>query len=214
MEYASPAWAANLSETHLNTLQTLQNKALKITTGCTNTTPTDHIHHETKVLKIKDHLDLRGTQILAAASTNPQHPLHYMAEHPHMPRNIKTTPSRHYTQILASLPPRPPQTGIKKHIHTQITHSSINKLKNNTLLAARPPDTHPSETSLPREDRVHLARLRCGHHPALLSYQKRWDKSVVDTCPGCNSAPHTIKHIIEDCTTHHKTHHRRLHHTP
>ena len=205
MEYASPAWAANLSGTHLNTLQTLQNKALKTITGCTSTTPTDHIHQETKVLKIKDHLDLRGTQILATASTNPQHPLHYMAEHPHMPRNIKTTPSHRYTQILSSLPPRSPQTGIKKHIHTHITHRSIVTLKDNTLLRARPPDIHPSETSLPREDRVHLARLRCGHHPALLSYQKRLDDSIVEDCPGCNTAPHNIKHIMEDCTAHNHT---------
>ena len=36
---------------------------------------------------------------------------------------------------------------------------------------------------------------------------KRWWKvifptTVSDTCPGCNIAPHTIKHIIEDCTVH------------
>ena len=76
MDYASPAWAPNLTETHLNTLQTIQNRALKIITGCTKTTPTDHLHFETKVLKVKDHLDMRGTQTLAAASTLTDHPLH------------------------------------------------------------------------------------------------------------------------------------------
>ena len=206
MDYASPAWASNLAETHLNTLQTLQNKALKIITGCTATTPTDHLHQETKVLKVKDHLDMRGTQTLAAASTNTDHPLNYMAEHPHTPRNIKTTPKTLYhTQILSSLPPRPPQTSFQKHIHTQITRRSIHSLKDNTQLHARPPDIHPSESSLSREDRVHLARLRCGHHPALLSYQKRLNDTVQDTCPGCNTAPHTIKHIMEDCTAHNHT---------
>ena len=126
-----------------------------------------------------------------------------MAEHPPTPRNIKTTPSTLYhTQILASLPPCPQQTSFQKHIHTQITHRSIQSLKYNTQLQARPPDIHPSESSLPRVDRVHLARLRCGHHPALLSYQKRLDETISDACPGCNTAPHTIKHIIEDCTAH------------
>ncbi|KAK3885147.1 hypothetical protein Pcinc_010628 [Petrolisthes cinctipes] len=206
MDYASPAWASNLTETHHNTLQTIQNRALKTITGCTATTPPDHLHYETKVLKIKDHLDMRGTQTLAAASTNPHHPLHYMAQHPHMPRTIKTTPStRYHSQILSSLTPCPPQTNLQKHIHTQITHQSIQTLKNNTRLHARPPDFHPSESSLPREDRVHLARLRCGHHPALLTYQKRLDRAIVDACPGCNTAPHSINHIIEDCNAHNHT---------
>ena len=126
-----------------------------------------------------------------------------MAEHPHTPRNIKTTPKHRYlTQILPSLPPRPADTSFQKHIHRHITHRSISSLSDNTLLHTRPPDIHPSESSLPREDRVHLARLRCGHHPALLSYQKRLDDRIADTCPDCNTSPHTIKHIIEDCTAH------------
>ena len=145
---------------------------------------------------------MRGTQIHAAASTNPEHPLHYMAEHPHMPRNIKTAPSTHYQQLLESLTPRQPQTSLKKHIHTQITHRSIQTLKPNNQLLTRPPDIHPSESTLPREDWVHLARPRCGHHPALLTYQKRLDGALLDACPGCNTAPHTIKHIMEDCTIH------------
>ena len=203
MNYASPAWAPNLTKTHLNTLQTIQNKALKTITGCTNTTPTDHLHHETKVLRIKDHLDMRGAQTLAAAYTNTAHPLHYIAEHPHTPRNIKTTPKHLYhSQILSSLPPQPPDTSLQKHIHNHITHCSINRLKDNTLLHARPPDIHPSESSLPRKDRVHLARLRCGHHPALLSYQKRLDDRIADNCPSCNTSPHTIQHIMEDCIVH------------
>ena len=175
MDYASPAWASNLAQTHHTTLQTLQNRALKTITGCTQTTRTDHLHHKTKVLKVKNHLELRGTQIIAAASSNPQHPLQYMAEHQGTARNIKKTPSREYTRKLTTLPPCPPRTGIKKHIHTHLTREYIGNLENNRLLGARPPDIHPSETSLPRVDRVHLARLRCGHHPALLSYRKILD---------------------------------------
>ncbi|KAK7058678.1 hypothetical protein SK128_011060, partial [Halocaridina rubra] len=37
---------------------------------------------------------------------------------------------------------------------------------------AQPSNVHPSESFLPCEDGVRLARLRCGPHPALLSYQK------------------------------------------
>ncbi|XP_076055438.1 RCC1 and BTB domain containing protein claret isoform X3 [Oratosquilla oratoria] len=59
------------------------------------------------------------------------------------------------------------------------------------------------------QDRVHLARLRCGHHLALLSYQKRLDDRIVNSCPGCNTSPHTIQHIMEDCIIH--NHARKQH---
>ncbi|MPC71394.1 hypothetical protein E2C01_065670 [Portunus trituberculatus] len=42
--------------------------------------------------------------------------------------------------------------------------------------------------------------MRCENHPALLSYQKRLDDSVSDACPGCKTAPHTMNHIMENCT--------------
>ena len=65
MDYASPAWAPGLSKTHINTLHTTQNYALKMITGCTHTSPTDHIHHDTNILKFEDHLNMRGTQFQA-----------------------------------------------------------------------------------------------------------------------------------------------------
>ena len=128
-----------------------------------------------------------------------------MSNLPRTPRNIKTTPSTRYLTKLSELPPCPPQTSLHNHIHTQITRQSIQSLKDNTQLHGRPPDIHPSESTLPREDRVHLARLRCGHHPALLSYQKRLDDSADDTCPGSITQTPNIKHIMEDCTAHFHT---------
>ena len=81
LEFASPASAPNLPTTHHNTLQTIQNNALRIITGCTQTTPTNHIHYETQVLTLQDHINMQGTQFLAAASTIPNHPCHYMLAH-------------------------------------------------------------------------------------------------------------------------------------
>ena len=73
IDYASPAWAAHLSENHLQTLQTQQNKSLKIITGCTARSNTDHLHWETKVLQTKDHLDMRGTHLPQPAQTKNIH---------------------------------------------------------------------------------------------------------------------------------------------
>ena len=49
------------------------------------------------------------------------------------------------------------------------------------------------------EDRVHLFRLRCGHHNVLLFYRKRIHPEVTDTCPLCHIGAHTIHHIMEEC---------------
>ena len=58
-----------------HTLQIQQNNALRTATGCTKTTPTDHIHRETKILKIRDHMDLKGAQFYNRIKTDTSHPL-------------------------------------------------------------------------------------------------------------------------------------------
>ncbi|XP_076068671.1 armadillo repeat-containing protein 8-like isoform X2 [Oratosquilla oratoria] len=64
--------------------------------------------------------------------------------------------------------------GVYKLLQNLMTTSDttlFDRLKDNTLLHARLPDIHPSESSLPQEDRIHLARLWCGHYP-VLNYQR------------------------------------------
>ena len=46
MDYASPAWAPAISASQLKKLQTIQNTALRIILGSTQTTPIDHLHAE------------------------------------------------------------------------------------------------------------------------------------------------------------------------
>ncbi|KAG0727744.1 hypothetical protein GWK47_034002 [Chionoecetes opilio] len=87
-----------------------------------------YLYHENKVFKVKDHLDVRGTQTLAAATTNLQHLLHYMAHYSHTPRNIKT-----------SLLPCPPQTCLLRHIHTQITTVPSSHSRKTHLSPLHPP---------------------------------------------------------------------------
>ena len=45
-DYTSPVNATNLTTTHHKTMQTVQNKTLRIITGCTKTTPTNHLHYK------------------------------------------------------------------------------------------------------------------------------------------------------------------------
>ena len=52
-----------------------------------------------------------------------------------------------------------------------------------------------------REDRVHLSRLRCGHHPALPSYMNRIGRAPADVCELCLAEPGTVEHVLLHCPT-------------
>lgn len=178
--------------------QVTQNKALRTLTGCTKSTNISHLHHETKILPIKDHLNMKGTQFLASTQ-NPSHPCNFMHHHPPPQRHMKRTTSLHYSEILNNIPPPPANTSLQKHIHNHIATSAIQNLQSNNILQEPPPDIHPSELTLTREMRTHLARLRCGHHPSLNQYKNRLDPTQDPQCPHCNAAPHTTQHLYTSC---------------
>ena len=84
-EYAYAIWSPNASETNIDILQIVQNTALRIATGCTHDTNTQHLHDETNTLPIHQHLQLHASQIRQKAQY-PTHPLHKLTIHAHTPR--------------------------------------------------------------------------------------------------------------------------------
>ena len=92
LEYASTIWSPNASESNIDKLQIVQNTALRIATGCTHDTNTQHLHDETNVLPIHQHLQLRASQIRQTAQ-HPTHPLYKQTIHSHTPRLKKQTTS-------------------------------------------------------------------------------------------------------------------------
>ena len=148
IDYASPAWAPVISNTQLNKLQTTQNTALRIILGCTQSTPIEHLHAETKILSVKQHLDMRGAQFLASATNNPDSPCYYLRNHPPTPRHIKSTPHQYYTRILNTIPPPTNTIHYKKHIHTYLTRLVLNNLPHNKLLDSLLPNITSREIQL------------------------------------------------------------------
>src|SRR5437867_11444683 len=63
IEYASTIWSPVISDTNLHKLQTTQNNALRVITGCTSDTNTQHLHQETKTLPLSNHLKLHASQL-------------------------------------------------------------------------------------------------------------------------------------------------------
>ena len=56
--YAHTASQPLLKYTNLNKLQVTQNAAIRAAIGYTKTTPNDHVHQETKIFKMQDHIDM------------------------------------------------------------------------------------------------------------------------------------------------------------
>ncbi len=73
VNYCWPVWTPALTETSWNHLQTAQNAALRTAIGCHQMTDIDHLHHESKVMKVKDPCDMLSKQFLLATQ-KPAHP--------------------------------------------------------------------------------------------------------------------------------------------
>ena len=89
--YAAPVWFPNTAAYNIEKLQRVQNLALRVATGCIGRTPIPHLHEETRVLPINDHLSLLCQQFLARV-LQPGHPSHNLATtRSSGPKGIKAT---------------------------------------------------------------------------------------------------------------------------
>ena len=145
-------------------------------------------------------MDMRGTQAYTS-TTSPTHPLHYMQTPTRTSRHHHTTPAEHYRSLHLSLPPRPRGLSERAHIHREFTARSLAAYPDNSLLGSHPPPVDPSEKSLPREDRVHLSQLRCGHHTSFPYYMHKIRLAPTATCSLCNQAEGTVGHVFLHCPT-------------
>ena len=62
LEYASSIWSLLASSTSINKLHVMQNAALRTATGCIQDTNIQHLHDETLILHIREHLQLHASQ--------------------------------------------------------------------------------------------------------------------------------------------------------
>ena len=204
LEYASTIWSPNASETNIDKLQIVQNTALRIATGCTHDTNTQHLHDETNVLPIHQHLQLHASQIRQKAQ-HPTHPLHKLTIDPHTPRLKKQTTFNNinYTTNIDTHPDTVTQqiSANSTQIHTSIVQTHLMQRNHNKLIHQHAPKISPSELSLPRETRRTLAQLRTNKSPILISYLHKVDETHHPSplCPLCKTHPHTTDHLF-NCT--------------
>ena len=65
VNYSAPVWSTNASDTNLEKMQPTQNEALRIIRGSHKMSSIDHLHSETNLLLVNDHLNLLSEQYLS-----------------------------------------------------------------------------------------------------------------------------------------------------
>ena len=132
-------------------------------------------------------------------ATNPDHP----CSHLHNPRitssRLRNTPASSFTTLLSSIPPTPLNRNNNAWIHQQSVSTYLESAPQNSLLGESPPQTSGDELLLSRANRVHLARLRCGHHPSIPAYEHRIRPDLDPSCRWCRGDPETVLHLFEEC---------------
>ena len=98
--YAAPIWFPNTSTSLVQKLQTIQNSALRIATGCVRMASIDPFHEETEMLPVQDHLSLICYQYLARA-LQPNNPSHSVITSPSGSRDMKQTLQSRFLHSVA-----------------------------------------------------------------------------------------------------------------
>ena len=193
--YAAPVWSTNASESNIGKIQRTQNDALRIITGSHKMSSIDHIHSETKMLQVEDHLNLLSAQYLVQCLDTEN--IHHITRMDLPPREMKETIlTRHFQTVLPLL-----ANNRKDTLQTSFVNTAIGNMKDNRELNNRLPSINDKETLLSRRQRTTLSQLSSGHCKLLNSYKKRLNQSDSSSCPDCGMHPQDVPHLF-DCMDH------------
>ena len=195
-------WSPIVCNTNLNKLQVIQNNALRLATGCTKDTNQQHLHEETKVLPINQHLILHASQ-LRQKSQLPSHPLNDLTKPIVSKRLLKSTiyKNSNYTINFDTEPINTTIETIKDNmtsIHSKIVTDYLDNRDINKIINVRAPEIHKSELTLCRKTRRTLAQLRTGKSPILNTYKDKIDPVNYPSplCPLCINSEHNTQHLF------------------
>ena len=163
LEYRSTIWSLIISDTNTNKLQSVLNTALLITTGCMQDTSIQHLHEQTSILPIKQHLALHASQLRQKAQ-HTEHTLHQLTLQPHQSRNMKQTifHNTNYTTNRDTIPDTTTLQTVKnnmKLVHTEIVQSHLQTWTKNKVINDILPKINAQGQTLPRYTRRTLSQL-------------------------------------------------------
>ena len=159
----------------------------------------DHIHSETKMLQVEDHLNLLSAQYLVQC-LDTENVCHHITKMDLPPREMKETIiTRHYQTVLPLLANNRKDT--LQALHTSFVNTAIGNMKDNSVLNSRPPSINDEESLLQRRQRTTLSQLHSGHCKLLNSYKKQLTQSDSSRRPDCGMEPQDVPHLF-DCVAH------------
>ena len=97
--YAAPVWSTNASDTSLGKIQRTQKGALRVITGSHKMSHIDHLHSETKMLLVEDHLNLLSAQYLVHC-LDTENICDHITTLDHPPREMKETLFTRHNQTV------------------------------------------------------------------------------------------------------------------
>ena len=149
----------------------MQNAALRTTTGWTQDTNIQHLHDETLILPIHEHLQLHVSQYKQKpTSITPLTQTYNILNTPRLQNTIFN--NGRYTTNIPTDPRTITTTYLKtnmRHIHTSIVSRHLVTAGNNKIMRTPPPHISSSEEILPRLTRRTLGQLRTNKSPFLKS---------------------------------------------
>ena len=108
----------------------------------------DHLHSETEMLQVEDHLNLLSVQYLVQC-LDTENVCHHITKMDLPPREMKETIlTRHNQTVLPLLANN--RKGILQVLHTSFVNTAIDNMKDNRVLNNRPPHINDKETLLSR----------------------------------------------------------------
>ena len=200
LNYCSPIWTPNTSQTQWNELQVAQNAALRTSIGCLKMSSITHLHAESKIMPVKEHNEMLSQQFLLS-TLKPSHPNNRPLDH--APERLMSHSLN--TKFADSIRPLAPdgaiddqsyKEGLKK-IHTNCVTNVIRQENDNRVLGAPAPRISSMEKTLPRRTRTILSQLRSGFSTHLNHYLNRINPNMYpDRCPDCGQGPHDTQHLF------------------
>ena len=150
----------------------------------------DHIHSETKMLQVEDHLNLLSAQYLVQC-LDTDNACHHITKMDLPPREMKDTIfTRHYQTVLPLLANNRKDT--LQALHTSYVSTAIGNMKDNRVLNNGPISINDEATLLARRQRTTLSQLRSGHCKLLIFYKKRLKQCDSSSCPDCGMDPRDV----------------------
>ena len=153
--YAAPVRSTNASDTRFEKTQHTHNEAMRIITGSHKLSSNHHLHSETKMLLIEDHLNILSAQYLVHC-LDTENVCHHITTMDHPPREMKETLFNRHNQTVVPLLAKNKKESLQA-VHTSFVKTAIDNITDNRVLNYRPPPINAEETYLTRRQRATLS---------------------------------------------------------